>query len=265
MGWNLGKTILITGASSGIGEACARKFVQEGNKLILLARRQDRLQKLQGELTALAKSQGISCSIVICVLDLNHREDVARVVHSNPDFQNINILINNAGLAKGVDPVQKASFEDWDLMIETNIKSLFFLTNLLLPSLVEQQKVGSSSHIINIGSVAGRWTYPGGAVYCATKAAVKAFSEGLRMDLHGTGIRVTNIEPGMVETEFSVVRTGDEDKAKKIYEGMKPLSAEDIAETIFWCASLPVHVNVQEMVVYPTDQAHVGMVHRRQQ
>lgn len=175
------------------------------------------------------------------------------------DWSGADVLINNAGLALGTDKLQDAKTSDWDGMIDTNVKGLLYLTRLVLPEFLKNKR----GHIVNIGSVAGRWLYPGGAVYCATKFAVRAISEGLRMDLIGTPIRVTNVEPGMVETEFSFVRTGDEDKAKAVYKGMKPLSADDIADCVAWSLSRPAHVNIQELVVFPVDQPAVGQVHRR--
>lgn len=252
-------TILITGASSGIGEACALAFARQSSNLILVARRLEKLKELQGQIRA-TYSQ---CDVHIFALDVTDQNALAKFFKDHHALlKTVNVLVNNAGLAKGTEPVQKSSLADWDLMIDTNVKALFHLTSMMLPHLIENSR-GKTCHIVNLGSVAGRWVYPGGAVYCATKAAVKSFSEGLRMDLMGTGIRVTNIEPGMVETEFSIVRTGSAEQAEKIYQNMTPLKSEDIAETIIWCVSRPAHVNIQELVIYPTDQAHVGMVHRR--
>ncbi len=166
----------------------------------------------------------------------------------------VSVLVNNAGLAKGVEPVHQSDVADWDTMIDTNIKGLLYVTRAVLPRMVARK----SGHVVNIGSVAGRWVYPGGAVYSATKFAVRAISDSIRMDVMGTGVRVTNIEPGMSETEFSEVRFGDSDKSKAVYRGMKPLSPDDIADTVSWCVSRPAHVNVQELVIFPTDQAGVG-------
>jgi NADP-dependent 3-hydroxy acid dehydrogenase YdfG len=174
--------------------------------------------------------------------------------------QNTDLLVNNAGLARGTDPLHKGNIEDWDQMIDTNVRGLLFVTRQLLPRMVERR----AGHIVNIGSVAGRWSYPGGGVYCATKFSVRAISECLRMDLLGTGVRVTNIEPGMVETEFSEVRFQDKEKAKQVYKNMKPLSAQDIAESILWSVQRPAHVNIQEIVIFPTDQASIRDVHREQ-
>ncbi len=171
----------------------------------------------------------------------------------------INVLINNAGLAKGTTTFQDSNPSDWNEMLDTNVVGVLNMTRLVLPFLIANQ----SGHIVNLGSVAGRYVYPGGAVYCATKFAVRALSEGLRMDLSGTGIRVTNIEPGMVETEFSIVRMGgDKTKADEVYKGMNPLTAHDIAETVCWCLERPAHVNIQELVIFPTDQAAIRQVHR---
>lgn len=252
-----GQWALITGASSGIGEATALALAEKGCNLILIARRQEKLNMLQQSiLKKFPQSQ-----VHIFNLDIRDRNQVEKYLHENKKlFQQVQILINNAGLAKGVESVQNAQWSDWETMIDTNVKGLMSLTQILLPYLTQQNQ----SHIINLGSVAGRWVYPGGAVYCATKFAVRAFTEGLRMDLLGSNVRVTNIEPGMVETEFSEVRLQDKEKAKKVYENMKPLSAEDIAQNILWCLCQPNHVNIQELVVYPQAQAHVGQVHRHQ-
>lgn len=242
---------LITGASAGIGEATARKLVREGRQLLLVGRRIERLQKLVDELgpnSVQAFSVDVS-SAKSCEDFFRSQEKLLRQVDT---------LINNAGLALGIDKFQNAQWTDWETMIDTNIKGLLRMTRALVPMMIEQGR----GDIVNLGSVAGRWSYPGGAVYCATKFAVRTISESLRMDLLGTPLRVINIEPGMVESEFSIVRLGSADKAKKVYEGMTPLSPEDIAECISWTLSRPRHVNIQEMVVFPTDQAGVGQVHR---
>lgn len=245
---------LITGATAGIGEATAMRLAGLKHNLILIGRRQDRLAKLEN----MFKS---SVKVITAAVDVSDLKSVEAFFkeHQGPLSQ-VEVLVNNAGLAKGTDKVQDAKVADWDAMIDTNIKGLFYVTRMMVPFMVKRQQ----GHIVNIGSVAGRWTYPGGAVYSATKFAVRAFSEGLRMDLMGTPIRVTNIAPGMVETEFSEVRLGDKAKADNVYRGMKPLSADDVAEAIVWTLSRPSHVNVQEMLLYPTDQAAVGMVHREQ-
>lgn len=245
----MAKLALITGASSGIGEATAILLSKKGYQLILTGRRKDRLEKLARKLKA-----------EFLVFDLADEKSIAATFKKNQKLLNrVDILVNNAGLARGADKVQEAKIEDYNEMIDTNIKGLFSLTQKILPLMLKRKQ----GHIVNIGSVAGRWIYPGGAVYCATKHAVRAFSEGLRMDLLGKNIRVTNIEPGMVNTEFSTVRFGSKEKADAVYQGMTPLSAKDVAETIVWSLERPEHVNIQELVVYPTDQAHVTMVHRR--
>jgi len=252
-----GKWALITGATAGIGEACAVRLAQEGVNLLLTGRREERLAALQERLHA-----EHAVSVKTLVFDVRSREDVERALDAvRPEIGQLDVLINNAGLALGTEALQTGSINDWETMIDTNVKGLLFVTKLCLPFMVKNGR----GHIVNIGSVAGRWVYPGGAVYCATKFAVRALSEGMRLDLLGTNIRVTNIEPGMVETEFSEVRfRGDKDKAKAVYQGLEPLQAKDIAEAVVWCLQRPPHVNIHEMVIFPTDQAGVGpYVHRR--
>ena len=241
---------MITGASSGIGAATARALAAKGMNLVLVARRKERLIEMA---TKFKKEYDVSVQTV--GLDVRESQDLAKLV----DLKKVDVLVNNAGLARGIDKVQDAKPEDFDEMIDVNVTALLKVTRQVLPHMIELGR----GHIVNIGSVAGRWTYPGGAVYCATKHAVRAFSEGLRMDLLGTPVRVTNIEPGMVETEFSDVRLGDAERAKSVYRGMTPLSPGDIADTIVWSLSRPLHVTIQEMVIFPTDQASIGMVHRR--
>ena len=249
------KWALVTGATSGIGWATCLSLAESGYSILAVGRRAERLAELQKKLEA--SSHAIQFQSA--VLDLSQKSAVGNFVEKNQDaLKNLKVLVNNAGLAKGIDKIQDSDIADWDAMIDTNIKGLLYMTRAVLPFLIQQ----NAGHIVNIGSVAGRWTYPGGGVYCATKFAVRALTEGLRMDLLGTPIRVTNIEPGMVETEFSVVRLGDQNKANQVYENMKPLTPADIAETITWCVQRPGHVNIQELVIYPTDQAHVGQVAR---
>lgn len=248
-------TVLITGASSGIGRACAETLAVHGYNLVLIARRSERLQ----EAARVCKQKNPVIQVDYFSLDVNDRKQVDGFFQNNgPLVEKIDILINNSGLAKGVEPVHKANFADWEIMFDTNVKSLLYFTHKLLPSMVKR----NHGHIVNLGSVAGRWVYPGGAIYCATKFAVRAFSEGLRHDLLGTKIRVTNVEPGMVQTEFAKVRLGSEEKANKVYEGMTPLNAHDIAEAVLWSLQRPPHVNIQELVIFPTDQAGVSHVHR---
>jgi 3-hydroxy acid dehydrogenase/malonic semialdehyde reductase len=250
-----GKLALITGATSGIGLACAEEFAKRGANLLLTGSRDERLREIAERLKAENKVE-----VTTLVFDVSKRAAVEKALGSAPLTQ-LSVLVNNAGLARGTDPMQSAKLDDWEEMIDTNIKGLLYVTRLCLPYLMKN----SDSHIVNIGSVAGRWTYPGGGVYSSTKFAVRALTEGLRLDLMGSSVRVTNIEPGMVETEFSEVRfEGDKDKAKNVYKGIAALKASDIAETVAWCLERPQHVNIQELVIFPTDQAGVGpYIHRR--
>ncbi|MGZ3770362.1 MAG: SDR family NAD(P)-dependent oxidoreductase [Bdellovibrio sp.] len=249
------KWALITGASSGIGWATALALAEQGFSIFASGRRYDRLEELKKNIQVRFPKTAVK----IAAFDVSDRFEVSEFLKAHrDDLSAIEVLINNAGLAKGTDKMQEGSLDDWETMIDTNVKGLLFMTRGILDHMVQK----NSGHIINLGSVAGRWTYPGGGVYCATKFAVRALSEGLRMDLLGTKIRITNIEPGMVNTEFSLIRFGDQEKADKVYEGMTPLTAKDIAETIAWCVMRPAHVNIQELVIYPTEQAHVGQVAR---
>ncbi len=249
---------IITGASSGIGSATAKAMAAEGYHLYLLARRQDRLENLQKEI----QKDHPQIKIKIALVDVTKASEVdAFFKQEAGQLETVEVLVNNAGLAKGADRVQTANYADWDLMIDTNIRGLLYFTRGILPFFIKK----NSGHIMNIGSVAGRWVYPGGAVYAATKHAVRVISEGLRMDLLGYNIRVTNIEPGMVNTEFSKVRFEDQAKADKVYENMNPLKAEDIADSVVWCLKRPAHVTIQELVIFPTDQAAITMVHRKEQ
>ena len=250
------KTILITGASSGIGAACATAFGQENCKLILAARRLENLECQAQQLYELYKTE-----THLLQLDVRDRAAVELAIGSLPSpWSEVDILINNAGLSRGLDKLYLGDIEDWEEMIDTNIKGLLYLTRYVLPGMVDR----GSGHIINIGSIAGHQTYPGGNVYCGSKAAVKAISEGLKLDLLGTPIRVTSIDPGMVETEFSQVRFhGDREKAKKVYEGIKPLTAQDVADVIFFCATRPAHVNINQVILMPVDQASATLVNRQ--
>jgi 3-hydroxy acid dehydrogenase/malonic semialdehyde reductase len=246
-----GQLALVTGASSGIGLATAEALAEKGSDLILTGRRSDRLNALAERLRG---DYGVE--VTPLTFDISKRAQVeAAMERVKPQLLRLSILINSAGLALGTSRMAEADLGEWEAMVDTNVKGLLFMTRLCLTPMLARGELG---HIVNIGSVAGRWTYPGGSVYCATKFAVRALTEGLRMDLLGQPIRVTNIEPGMVETEFSLVRLGDEAKAKKVYEGMTPLVAKDIADTITWCLERPAHVNIQELVIYPTQQAGVG-------
>lgn len=253
----MNKWTLITGATSGIGWATADALGAYGYNLLITGRRMSRLESLEGHLHAKYKGR---IEIKKASFDISDRYQTSEFLKSHyAELEHLEVLVNNAGLAKGVEKMQEANLDDWESMVDTNIKGLLYMTRGVIPHLVKK----NSGHIVNLGSVAGRWTYPGGGVYCATKFAVRALSEGLRMDLMGTGVRVTNIEPGMVNTEFSLVRLGDQHKADSVYQNMTPLKPDDIAETIAWCVARPKHVNIQELVIYPTDQAHVGMVSRR--
>jgi NADP-dependent 3-hydroxy acid dehydrogenase YdfG len=239
------RTILITGASAGFGEACARKYRGMQTRLILAARRLDKLETLQQELS--------DTESLVLQLDVRDRKGVAETLAGLPEpFQNVDILINNAGLALGLEPAHEADLDNWETMVDTNIKGLMYCTRQILPGMVKRQQ----GHIVNIGSVAGSTPYPGGNVYGATKAFVKQFSNNLRSDLHGTPIRVTNIEPGLAETEFSIVRfNGDVERAAEVYQGTQPLTADDIAEMVYWVTSLPPHININRLEVMPVCQA----------
>ena len=237
--------VLITGASSGFGEASARRFAKEGWKLILTARRNERLKALQEEL-------GKETSVHITMLDVRDQDAVQTELSNLPgNFSEIDVLVNNAGLALGLEPAHESDISDWDTMVDTNIKGLMYCTRAVLSGMVARNQ----GHIINIGSIAGDWPYPGGNVYGASKAFVKQFSRNLRSDLHGTAIRVTNIEPGLAESEFSVVRfKGDSKKAAGVYEGTQPITPVDIAEMIYWVVSLPSHININRLEVMPVCQ-----------
>ncbi|MFT7684936.1 MAG: 3-hydroxy acid dehydrogenase/malonic semialdehyde reductase [Candidatus Azotimanducaceae bacterium] len=247
-------TVLITGASSGFGRACANKYVQEGHKVILTARRKERLDEL---VTVLGENA------VALELDVRDRDGVAIIQDKIPAaFKDIDILINNAGLALGIGGAHEASIDDWDTMVDTNVKGMMYLCRAILPGMVER----GGGHIVTLGSVAASWPYPGGNAYGGTKAFVQQFARNMRVDLMGKNIRVSNIEPGMCETEFSVVRfQGDQSKADKVYEGMKALSAEDIAEIIYWTTALPPHINVNQLEVMPVAQTwNAFAVHREE-
>lgn len=249
--------ILLTGATSGIGEATAEAFCRAGCKELIVTGRREEMLKAKAK----AWSDSYGTDVAAVVLDVRSRPDVEGIAEQHPALFDVDILVNNAGLALGVEPLPEGQLDDWEDMVNTNVMGLLYLTRSVLPHMLER----GSGHVVNIGSVAGRWTYPGGGVYCATKAAVRVLTEGLRMDMLGKNIRVTNIEPGMVAgTDFSLIRyKGDDTKAKRVYQDTRPLQPADVAEAIIWSCSRPPHVNVQEVVLYPTDQAHVGMVHRR--
>ena len=237
-------TVLVTGASSGFGAAVARRFAAEGARVIVTARRADRVRDLAGELGP---------QVLPLTFDVRDRAAVAAAFDAlPPEFAAVDLLVNNAGLALGLNPAQDADLDDWDQMIDTNCKGLVYCTRAILPGMVARGR----GHVINLGSVAGSYPYPGGNVYGGTKAFVHQFSLNLRSDLHGTGVRVTCVEPGMAETEFSVVRyDGDQAKADAVYAGMQPLTAADVAESIYWAATLPPHVNVNTIELMATAQS----------
>jgi 3-hydroxy acid dehydrogenase/malonic semialdehyde reductase len=237
-------TVFITGASSGFGAAVARRFAADGARVVVTARRAERVRDLAAELGS---------QVLPLTLDVRDRSAVAEAVAALPEeFKAIDVLVNNAGLALGLKPAQDADLDDWDRMIDTNCKGLVYCTRAILPGMVARKR----GHVINLGSVAGTYPYPGGNVYGGTKAFVHQFSLNLRSDLHGTGVRVTCIEPGMADTEFSTVRfSGDKSKADDVYAGMQPMTADDIAESIYWAASLPQHVNVNTIELMATAQS----------
>ena len=248
------KIVLITGATSGIGEACARKFAQGGYDVIITGRRAQLLANLKKELEA----EGVR--VLALAFDVRNRNAATAAINSLPlEWQQIDVLINNAGLALGLEPEYEGSFEDWETMIDTNIKGLLTMTRLVVPRMVKRD----SGHVINIGSVAGDAAYAGGNVYCGTKAAVKTITDGLRIDLAHTSVRVTNVKPGLVETHFSNVRFhGNDARAEKVYEGVKPLTGADIAEVVFYAASAPAHVQIAEVLILATHQANGSVLHR---
>ncbi len=250
------KTILITGATAGIGKATAELFAQNGHTLIITGRRADRLHTLADELR---NKYGIE--VLTLNFDIRNNEEVEQSIASlNGSWKNIDVLVNNAGLAVGLNPIQSGVLEDWERMIDTNIKGLLYITRVVAPMMIERGK----GHIINIGSIAGRETYPNGNVYCATKYAVDSLSKGMRMDLLPHGIKVSQIAPGAVETEFSVVRfKGDQKRADGVYKGYQPLSPEDIAGAVYYVATLPPHININDLLIMPTAQASAGLFNKQ--
>lgn len=249
------KIVLITGATSGIGEACARKFAQGGYDLILNGRNAEKLDWMKERF----ESDGVE--VLLLPFDVRDRLAASEAVTSLPDrWKDIDVLINNAGLAQGLDKEYQGNPDEWDTMIDTNIKGVLTMTRLVVPGMVER----NSGHVINIGSVAGDAAYAGGNVYCATKAAVKALTDGLRIDVADTAVRVTNIKPGLVETNFSVTRFhGDKQRADNVYEGIQPLTGDDIADVAFYAASAPVHVQIAEVLVLATHQANGTVISRK--
>ena len=249
------KIVFITGASSGIGAATALAFAQEGARLLLAARRIPRL-RATAEKALLSGAKAVHC----LELDVRDRRDVQNAVDSLPDdWAHIEVLVNNAGLSRGLDKLYMGSPEDWDEMIDTNVKGMLYVTRSVVPGMV----VRGHGHVVNLGSTAGEITYPNGAVYCATKAAERALNDGLRQDLLGTPVRVTSIDPGMVETDFSLVRFhGDEERAAKVYKGLIPLDPEDVADAIVWAVSRPAHVNIARVSLTTIHQANSLLFHR---
>jgi serine 3-dehydrogenase len=249
------KIVCITGASSGIGAACAEIFAREGSALLLSARRTERLENV-----ARALREKYHVKIHTVNLDVTRQKEVESVFASLPaEWQAIDILINNAGLSRGLDKLQDGKIQDWEEMIDTNVKGLLYVSRAVLPGMVQRNR----GHVINIGSIAGRQLYPGGNVYCASKFAVHALTQGMKMDVLGTPIRVSSVDPGLVETEFSEVRFhGDKGRAAKVYENMRPLHGDDVAEAVLFCATRPAHVNILEVVVLPTAQASVRDVYK---
>ncbi len=248
----MSKTALITGASSGIGRSCAKLFAKNKIDLIIAARRLEKLTDLSNELK---KDYGIK--VFPIKLDVKEQDSVLDSLNNLPkDWENIDILINAAGLSKGLEKLQEGKIEHWENMIDTNVKGLLYVTRTILPGMVKRK----SGTVVNLASIAGHETYMGGNVYCATKSAVLQLSKAMRMDLLGTGVRVISIDPGMVETEFSVVRfDGDKEKAKQVYENIDALTPDDIAEAIYFAVSMPDRVTIEDMVIMPTQQASVTM------
>jgi len=248
----MNKIVLITGATSGIGLACARKFAENGDKLILTGRNEHRLAELKKELDT---------EVITLAFDVRDLEKAKKYLNELPEqWQDIDVLVNNAGLALGLEPEYEGNLDDWETMIDTNIKGLLTMTRLIVPGMVKR----NSGHIINIGSVAGDAAYAGGNVYCATKAAVKALTDGLRIDVADTAIRVTNLKPGLVETNFSNIRFhGDHERAAKLYQGIKPLTGDDIADVAVYAANAPAHVQIAEVLILATHQASGSVIVRK--
>jgi 3-hydroxy acid dehydrogenase/malonic semialdehyde reductase len=251
----ISKIALITGATSGIGEACAHLFAQQGYKLILVARRANRLEKISYHLKDKYAIEAITLTADV----RNKVELTATLEHLPEEWKKVDVLINNAGLSQGLDPIDKGNTDDWDVMIDTNVKGLLYVTKIVSNWMITAKK----GHIVNIGSIAGKEVYPNGNVYCATKHAVDALNKAMRIELLPYGIKVTGINPGMVETEFSFVRfKGDEERAKNVYSGLEPLLAPDIAEAIWFAVSRPAHVNINDMLIMPAAQATATLTHK---
>lgn len=250
------KIVLITGASSGIGEGCARKFAMNGYRLILNGRNVEKLNAVKKELL-----EKYGADVYLLPFDVRDRQAVRAALESLPEeWKAIDILVNNAGLVIGVDKEHEGNLDEWDIVIDTNVKALLAMTRLVVPGMVERGR----GHVINMGSIAGDYAYPGGSVYCACKAAVKALSDGLRIDLVDTPVRVTNIKPGLVETNFSVVRfRGNREAADNVYKGIRPLTGDDIAEVVYFTAAVPEHIQIAEVLVMPANQATGTIVSRK--
>ena len=251
----MNKIVLITGATSGIGLACARKFAENGDRLILTGRKPELLDEISKELT------GKGTKVLTLVFDVRDREEATRCINSLPDeWKDIDVLVNNAGLALGLEPEYDGSYDDWETMIDTNIKGLLTMTRLIVPGMVARDR----GHIINVGSVAGDAAYANGNVYCATKSAVKTLSDGLRIDVANTAVRVTNLKPGLVETNFSNTRFhGDKERAANVYKGIKPLTGDDIADVAVYAANAPAHVQIAEVLILATHQASGSVIVRK--
>ena len=251
----MNKIVLITGATIGIGLACAKKFAENGDRLILTGRNEQRLAEIQKELTAKGTQ------VITLAFDVRDHQKAKQFIDELPDeWQEIDVLVNNAGLALGLEPEYKGDFDDWETMIDTNIKGLLTMTRLVVPGMVQRNR----GHIINVGSVAGDAAYAGGNVYCATKAAVKALTDGLRIDVADTAIRVTNLKPGLVETNFSNIRFhGDNDRAANVYKGIQPLTGDDIADVAVYAANAPAHVQIAEVLILATHQASGSVIVRK--
>ncbi len=249
-----GRIALVTGASSGIGRACASVLAAAGARVIITARRAERLKEVERDL------QGTTSDVLALSLDVRRSADVDRAITDLPEsWAAIEILVNNAGLSRALDPAYSNKVADIDVMVDTNVKGLLYVTRAVVPGMVGRGR----GHVVNIGSTAGHEVYPGGTVYCATKHSVRAITTGLKMDLHGTGVRVTSVDPGLVETEFSRVRfDGDRERAARVYEGMTPLTPDDVADTVLYCVTRPAHVNVADVILMPVDQSSSTMVHR---
>lgn len=249
-------TVLITGASSGIGRSCAVKFAEAGARTIITARRKDRIDALAAELR---KAHHAECLPI--GLDVRNREAVEKAISTLArDWQDIDILVNNAGLSRGLDKIHEGKIDDWEEMVDTNIKGFLYVSKAVIPGMVQRGK----GTIINIGSIAGHEVYPRGNVYAATKHAVDALTKGMRLDLVDTPVRVCTVDPGLVETEFSMIRfRGDEAKAKAVYQNLQPLAPDDVADAVVFCATRPAHVQIAEMIILPTAQASTTLVHRR--